>query len=146
MSSVCCSGIQRIVIPGAKMWGIYKSTDGGTTWTYIHGGSANAADCANADPALVAANATPCSPRGVRQVVLDPSNPDIVYSTSYARGVWRSTDGGATWTQIKPSLNWGDHPRGRDRRRRRCRTARRACMSTKDTPAVPTSRSSAATT
>ena len=105
MSSVCCSGIQRIVIPGAKMWGLYKSTDGGTTWTYIHGGSANAADCANADPALVAANATPCTPRGVRQVVLDPSNPDTVYSTSYARGVWRSTDGGATWTQIKPSLN-----------------------------------------
>ena len=24
---------------------------------------------------------------------------------SYARGVWRSPDGGATWTQIKPSLN-----------------------------------------
>jgi hypothetical protein len=105
MSSVCCSGIQRITIPGAKMWGVYKSTDGGATWTYIHGGSANAADCATADPALVAANATPCTPRGVRQVVLDPSNADIVYSTSYARGVWRSNDGGATWTQIKPSLN-----------------------------------------
>jgi hypothetical protein len=104
-SSTCCSGIQRIVIPGAKMWGLYKSTDGGTTWTYIHGGSTNAADCANADPALVAANATPCTPRGVRQVVLDPSNPDIVYAASYARGVYRSNDGGATWTQIKPSLN-----------------------------------------
>jgi hypothetical protein len=105
MSSVCCSGITRPVIPGAKMWGVYKSTNGGSTWTYIHGGSANAADCENADPALVAANSTPCTPRGVRQVVLDPSNPDIVYSTSYARGVWRSNDGGATWTQIKPSLN-----------------------------------------
>ncbi|HEX9417269.1 MAG TPA: sialidase family protein [Gaiellaceae bacterium] len=105
MSSVCCSGITRIVIPGAKMWGVYKSTNGGSTWTYIHGGSANAADCATADPAVVAANTTPCTPRGVRQVVLDPSNPDIVYSTSYARGVWRSNDGGATWTQIKPSLN-----------------------------------------
>jgi hypothetical protein len=105
MSSVCCSGIQRIVIPGAQMWGVYKSTNGGATWTYIHGGSANAADCATADPALVAANATPCTPRGVRQVVLDPSNPDILYSTSYARGVWRSNNAGATWTQIKPSLN-----------------------------------------
>jgi hypothetical protein len=38
-------------------------------------------------------------------VLLDPSNPNVVYSTSYARGVWRSTDAGATWTQIKPSLN-----------------------------------------
>jgi hypothetical protein len=105
MSSTCCSGIQRIVIPGAKMWGLYKSTDGGATWTYIHGGSANAADCANANPAAVITNTTPCTPRGVRLVVLDPSNPDIVYASSYARGVWRSNDSGATWTQIKPSLN-----------------------------------------
>jgi hypothetical protein len=105
MSSVCCSGIQRIVIPGAKMWGLYKSTNGGASWTYIHGGSANAADCATADPAVVATNATPCTPRGVRQVVLDPSDPSTVYSSSYARGVWRSNDGGTTWTQIKPSLN-----------------------------------------
>lgn len=105
MSSVCCSGIQRIVIPGAKMWGLYKSTDGGANWTYIHGGSANAADCADADPAAAEANVTPCTPRGVRQVVLDPRNPDIVYAASYARGVWRSNDAGASWTQIKPSLN-----------------------------------------
>ena len=33
------------------------------------------------------------------------SNPDIVYAASYARGVWRSSDSGTTWTQIKPSLN-----------------------------------------
>src|SRR5919108_1316591 len=105
MSSVCCSGISRIVVPGAKMWGLYKSTDGGATWTYIHGGSANASDCENADPAVVVTNATPCTPRGVRNVVLDPSNPNVVYASSYARGVWRSNDAGATWVQIKPSLN-----------------------------------------
>ena len=49
--------------------------------------------------------AATCSPRGVRHVALDPSNPEIVYAGSYARGIWRSPDGGATWTQIKPSLN-----------------------------------------
>jgi hypothetical protein len=27
-----------IVVPGAAMWGLYKSTDGGTTWTFIHNG------------------------------------------------------------------------------------------------------------
>ena len=38
-------------------------------------------------------------------IELDPSNPSIIYAASYARGVWRSTDDGANWTQIKPSLN-----------------------------------------
>jgi hypothetical protein len=105
MSSVCCSGIQRIVIPGAKLWGLYKSTDGGATWTFIHAGSANPADCGgDGNIATVAANATPCTPRGTRQVVLDPTNPTTVYAASYARGVWRSTDAGTTWTQIKASL------------------------------------------
>jgi len=37
--------------------------------------------------------------------VLDPTDPNTVYAASYARGVWRSNDAGATWTQIKPSLN-----------------------------------------
>ena len=34
-----------------------------------------------------------------------PVEPSIIYAGSYARGVWRSTDGGANWTRIKPSLN-----------------------------------------
>jgi hypothetical protein len=41
----------------------------------------------------------------VRYVKLDPRDANIVYASSYARGVWRSADAGATWTQIKPSLN-----------------------------------------
>src|SRR5919204_780809 len=103
-SSVCCSGVERIVIPGAALWGVYKSTDGGASWTYIHAGAATTAECGT-DIRLMAANATPCTPAGSRQVVLDPSNPNVVYAASYARGVWRSADGGANWTQIKPSLN-----------------------------------------
>jgi hypothetical protein len=50
-------------------------------------------------------NLRTCSPRGVRSLALDPTNPEIVYAASYARGVWRSSDGGASWTQIKASLN-----------------------------------------
>jgi len=104
MASVCCTGVQRIVIPGAKLWGLYKSTDGGQSWNFIHSGAPTTAECGTSIAAM-AANTTPCTPRGVRLVVLDPSNPDIVYATSYARGVWRSLDGGTTWGQIKPSLN-----------------------------------------
>jgi hypothetical protein len=103
-SSVCCTGATRVVVPGAAPWGVYKSIDGGATWTYLHNGSASVNDCGN-DVLAIANNTTPCSPRGVRQVVLDPSNPNTIYASSYARGVWRSTDAGATWTQIKPSLN-----------------------------------------
>jgi hypothetical protein len=102
MSSVCCSGVTRPV-PGITKWGLYKSTDGGATWAFIHNGSTNVADCTG--NATEFANASVCSPRGVRHVVLDPSNPNIVYASSYARGIWRSTDAGATWTQIKPSIN-----------------------------------------
>ena len=103
MTSVCCSGVERIVVPGAAPWGVYKSVDGGTTWAYIHAGAATLAGCG--DVASMATNTTPCTPIGTRQVVLDPTNPEIVYASSYARGVWRSSDGGTSWTQIKTSLD-----------------------------------------
>jgi hypothetical protein len=102
MSSVCCSGVTRPV-PGAAKWGLYKSIDGGASWTFVHNGSVDAADCTGTIAEFN--NTGVCSPRGVRQVVLDPGDPDTVYAASYARGVWRSNDAGATWTQIKPSLN-----------------------------------------
>lgn len=102
MSSVCCSGITRPV-PGAGKWGLYKSTDGGASWTFIHNGSVNVADCVG--DLVEWNNGRTCSPRGVRSFALDPVDPEILYAGSYARGVWRSPDGGATWVQIKPSLN-----------------------------------------
>jgi hypothetical protein len=106
-ASSCCYGAvsqYRALIPGAPQWGLYKSTNGGATWTLVHNGAATPAEC-GASILAIAQNATPCSPRGVRRVQIDPSNPNIVYAASYARGVWRSNDGGTTWTQIKDSMN-----------------------------------------
>ena len=101
MSSVCCSGVTRPV-PGAAQWGLYKSTDAGQNWRMIHNGTADESQCTGSQAQF--SNTEPCSPRGVRSIVLDPTNSDIVYAASYARGVWRSLDAGETWTQIKPSL------------------------------------------
>nr|CAA9343991.1 MAG: GH74 [uncultured Nocardioidaceae bacterium] len=102
MSSVCCDGVTRPV-PGAAEWGLYKSTDFGRSWRMIHNGSARERRCTGSIDQFN--NLEVCSPRGVRHFELDPRDPDTMYAGSYARGIWRSTDQGETWAQIKESLN-----------------------------------------
>lgn len=66
--------------------GIYKSTDAGKSWVHL----------GLADTLQIAA------------IVIDPGNPDIVYVAaqgdpwmpSGARGVYRSRDGGQTWSRV----------------------------------------------
>ena len=66
--------------------GVYKSTDAGKTWTHI------------------GLDAT----KQIPSIIVDPSNPDIVmvaaqgnvHAKSDQRGVFRSTDGGKTWTKV----------------------------------------------
>ncbi len=66
--------------------GVYKSTDGGRTWKNI---------------GLTAS-------RHISRIAIDPGNPDVVfvaamgsaYGPSSERGVFRSTDGGATWQRV----------------------------------------------
>ena len=66
--------------------GVYKSTDGGKHWTHV--GLENT--------------------RTISRIVIDPKNPDIVYVAAlghvYApnpeRGVFKSVDGGRTWTKV----------------------------------------------
>ena len=55
------------------------------------------------------------STRGVHETALDPSSSNIIYAAPFPQnnalplntkgGVWRSTDSGASWTQIKNALN-----------------------------------------
>ncbi len=73
--------------------GLYKTTDGGLTWTNV----------------LFVNDST-----GVIDVVINPQNPDIVFAATWMRtrhantkdyagtesGIWKSTDGGNTFTQL----------------------------------------------
>jgi hypothetical protein len=43
--------------------------------------------------------------RGTTEVGVDPNNPNVLYQSSFAEGIWRSLNNGATWTQILPALN-----------------------------------------
>jgi photosystem II stability/assembly factor-like uncharacterized protein len=77
--------------------GLYKTTDGGTTWARV----------------LHISDDT-----GVNEVHIDPRNPDVLYASAFQRrrhvwtlvdggpesGIWKSTDAGATWTELESGL------------------------------------------
>jgi hypothetical protein len=100
VSSVTGGGVS--LIPGAAKWGLYKSTNGGASWTFVHNGAATVAPCTG--DAAEASGLQTCSPRGVRSFAIDPVDHNTIYAGSYSRGVWRSSDAGATWVQIKAPL------------------------------------------
>jgi hypothetical protein len=75
--------------PIAAPFGLWKSTDGGATFTFAWNGNA--------------------SIRGVNHVELDPSSSAIVYAAAFQQGIWRSTNGGTTFSQIKTPVAPGEN-------------------------------------
>ncbi len=81
--------------------GLYKTTDGGATWTKILNVSEHT---------------------GISDVIMDPANPDVLLAAAHQRrrhtwtlihggpesGLHKSTDGGATWRRIRTGLPGGD--------------------------------------
>ena len=110
ISSVTGGGTSNPPTPRPP-FGLFESTDGGATFGFIwDGGAACPATCNGTDPAA--------SIRGVHALALDPywdgAANRIVYAGDFpgvsgGGGVWRSTDGGSTWSQIKPALNAADN-------------------------------------
>jgi len=101
MSSTCCNGMDRgATIPDAPHFGLWRSTDGGQTFTLVSQG--NIANCTDKTPTQVFLGQSDCSPRGARRVAFDPVDPNTVYASFFAKGIWRSNSNGdpGTWTQI----------------------------------------------
>jgi hypothetical protein len=99
ISSTCCGGTDAL-IPGAPHFGLYRSQDRGKTWELVHQGAE--ALCTAIHPDVVSLGGTPCSPRGARRVKIDPVDPNTVYVSHFARGIWRSRANGnpGTWERI----------------------------------------------
>src|SRR5437899_2564332 len=116
VSSVTGGGVT--LAPGLPPYGLFKSTNGGANFTLL-----NYQDvCLNPDLAGDAGiiQATFGSTRGVHETGLDPNSSSIVYAAPYPSnnvcppntggGVWRSTESGSTWTQMKNARNGTPHP------------------------------------
>ncbi len=77
--------------------GVYKTTDGGTTWNKVLDIDENT---------------------GVVDLVMDPRDPDVIYAAAYQRrrhlwvlidggpssGIYKTTNGGADWTELTDGL------------------------------------------
>ncbi len=77
--------------------GVFKTSDGGKTWTKVLGGNPYT---------------------GAADLVMDPRNPDVLYAALYQRarrvytlidggpgsGLYKTTDGGASWTRLNNGL------------------------------------------
>ena len=98
---VIYAGTGETMIGGSGGWGdgMFKSTDGGATWTNVSPTSGG----------LVIDNFGT-----VTRIIVDPTNPDIVVATTgnnyYCNTfIYRSTDGGTSWSKIRNSVGCKAH-------------------------------------
>jgi len=72
------------LLPSAK--GIYKSTNGGLAWTPVGGPRTGWWIFKSYNP--------------ISSLVVNPTNPDIVYVGTIGAGIWKTTNGGTSWEKI----------------------------------------------
>jgi hypothetical protein len=105
VSSVLSGGVISRA-PGLPPLGLWKSTDGGANFTLLKAQGI----CLPTDPAgqVRTIQSSFGSPRGVNHIAFDPSLSGTIYAAAFQKGVWRSTNSGTNWTQIKTPLDVTD--------------------------------------
>jgi photosystem II stability/assembly factor-like uncharacterized protein len=67
--------------------GIYKSTDGGASWVFV-------------SSALNFTESGNTYLRDISSIVVDPNNSNTIYAGAFNQGLFKSTNGGQSWTQL----------------------------------------------
>jgi hypothetical protein len=114
VSSVLSGGAVSLG-PGLPPIGLWKSTDGGANFTLLNFEAVCLNGALEANAGVIQSSFG--STRGVNRIAADPTDTsgNTVYIATFPRtagvprftggGVWRSSDNGTSWTQIKAALN-----------------------------------------
>ena len=112
VSAVSSSGAVSLA-PGLPPYGIWKSTDGGANFTLLNSSAACLNTTLPGNAGIVQSSFV--STRGVNHIEIDPSDPNTVYAAAFPNtstpplntggGVYRSSNGGDTWTQILAAVD-----------------------------------------
>jgi hypothetical protein len=87
----------NIVFAGTSPLGIYRSADGGDSWTLVAG--SEAADRIDTKKFV----------NRVMRLAFEPGQPDTIYAAMEVNGAMRSLDGGKTWEDCNDALmRYGD--------------------------------------
>jgi len=86
-------------IYAATAVGLYLSEDGGDSWRHLIGLREATA------PLPRGAEPSPGETFIIYDVLIDPFEPHVVYAATLEYAVWRSSDGGETWTQAAAGMD-----------------------------------------
>src|SRR4029077_17696274 len=113
--------LYAVIAPGQGPIGFYKSTDGGAHWFQVIRGPGAPASVRASTPdanlgvagsAPLAQDMRPLARIGggdLPTVTVDPKDPQVVYSASTV--MWRTLDGGLTWSAVRGAPGGDDYQR-----------------------------------